>query len=192
MFARCVKAGACHAREYSPYLWGVKSNTRDDYFTNPAYADYPVIMLEGGDAAAYCEWVGRRLPGGLEWEKAARGTDGRTYPWGEGIDCERANYGTCSKDTAPADSYPAGASPYGVLNMAGNLQEWTAEWYDPRDGSPMTETQAQAYDGPVYRTLRGGAWGLYDRDARTTARANGEPEHYFDGKLGFRCAANAQ
>ncbi|MCE1252217.1 MAG: formylglycine-generating enzyme family protein, partial [Anaerolineae bacterium] len=144
MFARCVEAGVCHPRTYSPYLWGVKSNTRPDYFSNPVYAEYPVIMLEGGDADAYCQWVGRRLPEGLEWEKAARGEDGRTYPWGEDINCERANYGTCSDDTASADSYPEGASPYGILNMAGNLEEWTAEWYNPQDGSAMTEAEAGA------------------------------------------------
>ncbi len=90
-FAQCVAEGGCHPREYAPYLGGVSSKTRLDYYENPAYGGYPVLLFNADEAAAYCRWAGRRLPSETEWEKAAWDTDDRTYPWGEGIDCQRAS-----------------------------------------------------------------------------------------------------
>ncbi len=134
MYRRCIAAGAC-----SPPA-NLDSATRSSYFADPAYNDYPVIFISWDQAAAYCAWAGRRLPSEAEWEKAARGEDGRIYPWGwisalKSPKGPRLNYcdAQCPydyreaaaddgyADTAPVGSFPAGASPYGALDMAGNV-----------------------------------------------------------------------
>ncbi len=191
MFAGCVAAGTCHSRTYSPYLWGTYTRWRDPYYGDPQYDNYPVIMLDGDEAEAYCHWAGRRLPSESEWEKAARGTDGRMFPWGEGIDCEKANYTGCSVDTTEVTAHPAGASPYGALDMAGNLWEWTSDWYPDEkivSGLPPTMLPPHYYE---YRALRGGSWGSPANYLRTAERASGKPEHWFDNQIGIRCTASS-
>jgi len=188
-FAQCVQAGACHQRRYSPYLWGVSSHTRKDYFVDPVYAGYPVIMLDGDEAHAYCQWAGRQLPTEAQWEKAARGNDGRLFPWGnEKTDCQRANYLGCENDTSASDSHPTGASPYGVLNMSGNVWEWVADRYEPEYYATAPAHDPVGPESNAPRGLRGGGWNSLSEELRLSARSSGEPKHATDGAIGFRCA----
>lgn len=190
-FAKCVAAGGCHPRLYTPYRDGIASKTRLDYYENPAFADFPVLMYDFDEAAAYCRWAGRRLPSEAEWEKAARGTDTRIFPWGDRLDCQKASYYECSKDTSTASSYLPGASPYGALNMAGNVWEWVADWYDPGYYTQSPQANPTGPDHGDFRVRRGGGCTSLKRDLRLTTRASGAPKHYFDGQMGFRCVLSA-
>ena len=142
--------------------------------------DHPVVQVSWFDAEAYCAWAGGSLPTEAQWEKAARGTDGRTYPWGSVFDGTWLNYCDASCEggdtafddgyrfTAPVGSYPAGASPYGALDMAGNVWEWTADWYDDGYYAVSPASNPTGPDSGQYRVLRGGSWN-HDRSGMRTA-----------------------
>ncbi len=137
-YALCVADGACQEAHSSA------SATRVSYYGNPEFRDYPAVYIDWSMAKAYCAWAGRRLPSEAEWEKAARGTDERLYPWGDEIDNTLANYGGSRRknsDTTAVGSYLNGASPYGALDMAGNVQEWVADIYDFTYYSKFTSCQ---------------------------------------------------
>jgi serine/threonine-protein kinase len=163
-FARCVAAGACDR----PARGG--SFSRDSYYGNSTYDNYLVIYVSWPEALEYCTWAGARLPTEAEWEYAARGPEGRRFPWGDEFDGLRLNHcdANCEfdwasetvndgyADTAPVGSYPAGASWCGALDMAGNVWEWGQDFYGPYlSGRQVNPTGPSS---SAWRVLRGGSW----------------------------------
>jgi len=174
-YAKCVRAGKC------------VPNQKYGGFTNPAQ---PVVGVDWEQADKYCKWAGKQLPTEAQWEKAAKGTDGRTYPWGENIDCSKANYRDCKTGkTKPVGSYPSGISPYGAMDMAGNVWEWTADWYHSKYYEKSPDHNPTGPESGKYRVLRGGGWGSYPTDLRTTYRYRTVPT-VRSNLFGFRCVKN--
>jgi formylglycine-generating enzyme required for sulfatase activity len=171
-YRRCVDEGACGAPgAASGCNWNAQGRS-----------DHPINCIDWDQAAAYCGWIGKRLPTEQEWEKAARGTDGRAYPWGnEHASCDvavmkgSAGAGCGGGSTAPVASRDRGRSPYGLFDMAGNVYEWTGSLYESDGGA---------------RVLRGGSW-KNDADTIRSFHREGALPNLRDPSVGFRCAQGA-
>jgi formylglycine-generating enzyme required for sulfatase activity len=145
--------------------------------------NHPVVKVSWNDAQAYCEWLGKRLPTEMEWEKAARGEEGSLFPWGNEFDPAKANIkATGIRGTVAVGSFAGGASPYGVEDMAGNVWEWTSSTYQ---AYPNSDYQDDFYSDNLYVT-RGGGWFDEEAQIRTANRSAAAPESANDD-LGFRC-----
>jgi len=196
MYRSCVSAGACTL----PQNFGTAR--KGDYYYNPEFRDYPVVYVTWGQAKTYCEWAGRRLPTEAEWERAARGDDMRTFPWGEDKpDYRFANFNMLVTDTSRVGSYPLGASPFGVLDMAGNVAEWTSDFYNPTyySNTELINPAGPLTSSSFFRVVRGGSLGDAEINIRVSKRSSvrgsilnaihGSDAYLgdFSPRIGFRC-----
>jgi formylglycine-generating enzyme required for sulfatase activity/uncharacterized caspase-like protein len=187
MYAKCMDAGICTLPD------SISSQMHSAYYGNAEFDDFPVVNVSWEDARVYCEWRGEgtRLPTEAEWEKAATWDPDqsgmRIFPWGESFSCSFANYwgrdNGCVGDTTKVGNYPWGISFYGLLDMAGNVWEWVADWYDAYPGSKVSN---DSY-GKDYRVLRGGSWREGIDNIRSANRNKAIPS-LANNSIGFRCA----
>lgn len=186
-YALCARDGACAEPYYQ------HSATQTDYYTDPDYADFPRVAVSWFEASDYCEWAGGRLPTEAEWVRAARGDDRRVFPWGdEDPDCNKANMldentgKVCVGDTAPVGSYPEGASPFGVMDLAGNAWEWTADWYNWKYYSISPEINPQGPEQGGTKVVHGGGFDYGWKHLRIAYTTDHDPKEHKIG-FGFRC-----
>lgn len=191
-YERCVENQACSP----PSDTG--SFTRETYFGDTAYADYPVVWVTRDQAVEYCSWAGGRLPTEAEWEYASRGPESRTFPWGEDFEPFRANYcdASCAAgvidpsyddgypETAPVGSFPAGVSWCGAQDMAGNVREWVADWFGYFSADPQVNPVGP--DEGETHIPKGGCWLDTPENLRGSNRGQNTPD-YTRHKVGFRC-----
>jgi formylglycine-generating enzyme required for sulfatase activity len=192
-YNRCVQSGKCR----EPLV--------KTYYSDPSFSDHPVVFVSWKDAKDYCTWAGRRLPTEAEWEKAASWdpvkNEKRIYPWGNDFDCKKGNFvgSSCDgyEETSPIGIIPEGASPYGALDMSGNVWEWVNDAFIETDpygkienyyaNSPSSNPQGVDPSITEYRVMRGGAWKFNAGLGRVTYRLWFGLDDYYDF-VGFRCA----
>lgn len=184
MYEQCVKVGACSAP--SQELGG-------PVFSNPQFGSHPVVGVTWTQAQTYCAWIQGSLPTEAQWEKAARGTGGNVYPWGNNNPaCNLLNFTNCYESTSGVESFAAGASPYGLLDMAGNAFEWVSDWYAENyyGASPLANPSGP--ESGQYRVVRGSSFETDDSQVASAIRRFNEPGDS-ERDTGFRCVvANPQ
>jgi formylglycine-generating enzyme required for sulfatase activity len=211
-YRRCVAAGTCTPNS-STIHWPDIENHDRDYWSKWCHGsrtdrdDHPVNCIDWEMARTYCQWAGKRLPTEAEWEYAARGKDGRLYPWGNDKptpDHENACGAECDVDdgyndhatytasdgftsTAPVGTFPRGRSPFGALDMAGNVWEWVADWYEPYKTAAVTNPQSAPYGAE--RAIRGGGFsGDVPEDHTLAVRRSKMDPSFRSSSGGVRCA----
>lgn len=178
MYAQCVAVGAC-----TPPAQEVGGPV----FSNPGFANHPVVGVTWDQAQAYCTWMQGRLPTEAEWEKAARGTEGQLYPWGNAEPaCDLLNFGFCIGHTTDVTSFPDSASPYGLLDMAGNVFEWVGDWYSETYYASSPLLNPGGPETGQYRVIRGSSFETVPEIVESAVRHFGAPA-YHDRQTGFRC-----
>ncbi len=179
--------------QYNKFVKAAKA--RKSYCAdNPMFnkPNQPVVCISWDDAASYCKWVKKRLPTEAEWEKAARGTDGRLFAWGQKWISANANSNASDlAKPAPVGSYPKGVSPYGAYDMSGNVWEWCADWYSENyyHLSPQRNPKGQSLGDS--RVIRGGGWFDLPAQVTVTNRYDSHPLVRYNG-IGFRCARDSK
>jgi formylglycine-generating enzyme required for sulfatase activity len=177
-YRRCVESGIC--------LAPMTCSFGEPSYEDESKTDHPVVCVDWYGAQRYCEWAGGRLPTEAEWEYAARGPEGYTYPWGnDAPSCDKANYRSCVGDTAAVDVHPAGASWCGAEDMAGNVHEWVGDWY----GLYPSERQVNPKGPPAGDNCmaRGGGWLANPNYMRAADRSFVDSPDHSDRFTGFRC-----
>jgi len=177
-YKQCVASGKCFA---------IVTQSIFPEYNNPDYAEHPMTYVNWDSASIYCAWVGGQIPTEAQWEKAARGTDGRLYPWGnEPPDASLLNFNNIFRSTTIVGSFMKGASPYGVLDMAGNVREWVLDWYGDTYYKDSPLVNPGGPDGGIKKVLKGGAWDdpwIYVRSASRLTHVPDSPGN----NRGFRC-----
>jgi formylglycine-generating enzyme required for sulfatase activity len=154
--------------------------------TSNLHENYPINEIDWVDANTYCEWIGGRLPTEAEWEKAARGTDGRLFPWGNDLP-DLASDGVIGFfEISPVGKFPEGASPYGVMDMAGNVWEWVADWFNPDYYSYMASENPTGPDSGEDKVIRGGSFNYPGYTLSSANRHFSSPDTKNE-EIGFRC-----